>query len=46
MFAQNHHPAMKYIMPIRKSIPHRTIFNILGPLSNPKNCIKTANRSV
>lgn len=35
MFAQNHHPAMKFIMPIRKSIPHRTIFNILGPLSNP-----------
>lgn len=35
MFAINHHPAMKYIMPIRKSIPHRTIFNILGPLSNP-----------
>ncbi len=35
MFAQNHHPAMKYIMPIRKSLPHRTIFNILGPLSNP-----------
>ncbi len=35
MFAQNHHPAMKHIMPIRKSIPHRTIFNILGPLTNP-----------
>lgn len=35
MFAQNHHPAMKFIMPIRKSIPHRTIFNILGPLTNP-----------
>lgn len=35
MFAVNHHPAMKHIMPIRKSIPHRTIFNILGPLSNP-----------
>ncbi len=35
MFAQNHHPAMKYIMPIRKSLPHRTIFNILGPLTNP-----------
>jgi len=35
MFAINHHPAMKYIMPIRKSIDHRTIFNILGPLSNP-----------
>ena len=35
MFAQNHHPAMKYIMPIRKSLSHRTIFNILGPLTNP-----------
>jgi len=40
MFAQNHHPAMKYIMPIRKSISHRTIFNILGPLSNPANVSK------
>ena len=35
IFAQNHHPAMKYIMPIRKSLTHRTIFNILGPLTNP-----------
>ncbi|BBG65624.1 anthranilate phosphoribosyltransferase [Hydrogenimonas sp.] len=35
IFAVLHHPAMKFIMPIRKSIPHRTIFNILGPLSNP-----------
>lgn len=35
MFAANHHPAMKYIMPIRKSLNHRTIFNILGPLTNP-----------
>jgi anthranilate phosphoribosyltransferase len=40
MFAQNHHPAMKYVMPIRKSIPHRTIFNILGPLSNPASVSK------
>jgi anthranilate phosphoribosyltransferase len=40
MFAINHHPAMKYIMPIRKSIPHRTIFNILGPLSNPASVPK------
>ncbi len=40
MCAQNHHPAMKYIMPIRKSIPHRTIFNILGPLSNPATVSK------
>ena len=40
MSAQNHHPAMKYVMPIRKSIPHRTIFNILGPLSNPATVSK------
>jgi anthranilate phosphoribosyltransferase len=40
MFAQNHHPAMKHIMPIRKSILHRTIFNILGPLSNPASVHK------
>ncbi|WP_309496150.1 anthranilate phosphoribosyltransferase [Sulfurovum sp.] len=33
--ASDHHPAMKHIMPIRKSIDHRTIFNILGPLTNP-----------
>lgn len=35
IFAKNHHPVMKHIMPIRKSIPHRTIFNLLGPLTNP-----------
>jgi len=35
MFAQNHHPAMKFIVPVRKSIPDKTIFNILGPLTNP-----------
>lgn len=35
LFAQNYHPCMKFIMPIRKSLPHRTIFNILGPLCNP-----------
>ena len=40
MFAINHHPAMKHIMPIRKSIDHRTIFNILGPLSNPASVHK------
>jgi len=36
----NHHPAMKHIMPIRKSIEHRTIFNILGPLTNPAGAKK------
>lgn len=40
IFAINHHPAMKYIMPIRKSIEHRTIFNILGPLTNPAGAKK------
>ncbi len=35
MFAQNHHPAMKFIMPVRKSISDKTVFNILGPLTNP-----------
>ena len=35
LFAQNFHPAMKYAMPARKQIGRRTMFNILGPLSNP-----------
>jgi len=41
MFAQNHHPAMKFIMPVRKSIPDKTIFNILGPLTNPAGAKKS-----
>ena len=41
MFAQNHHPAMKFIMPVRKSIPEKTVFNILGPLTNPANVKKS-----
>jgi len=40
LFAINHHPAMKHIMPIRKSISHRTVFNILGPLTNPAGAQK------
>ncbi len=35
LFAQNLHPAMKHAMPARKQIGRKTIFNILGPLSNP-----------
>jgi len=40
IFAVNHHLAMKHIMPIRKSLNHRTIFNILGPLTNPAGARK------
>ena len=35
LFAANHHPAMRRIQPIRKAIGQRTIFNLMGPLSNP-----------
>ncbi|MFW2177058.1 MULTISPECIES: anthranilate phosphoribosyltransferase [unclassified Moraxella] len=42
LFAPNHHIAMKYAMPVRRNLKTRTIFNILGPLTNPagvKNAI-------
>lgn len=41
MFAGNHHPAMRFIMPVRKTISEKTIFNILGPLTNPAGAKKS-----
>ena len=37
LFAQKYHSAMKYVGPIRKELGFRTVFNILGPLTNPAN---------
>ena len=35
LFAQSYHPAMRYVAPVRREIGVRTLFNILGPLTNP-----------
>lgn len=38
LFAQQYHASMKYAAPTRKNIGFKTIFNLLGPLTNPANC--------
>ena len=46
LFAQNYHLAMKYVAPVRKELGIRTVFNILGPLTNPAGATYQVKRAM